>query len=303
MLPRIGILVTHGMGDPEPDFAEGLVRRLRARLGADAADVAVEPCYWAPILQASQDRIWRRLLASGSEMDQKRARRWVISALGDPVGYLSGYQQGGEPVYLKIHECLRDALGRLAARLAGREMAPLVVLAHSLGSVIVSNYLWNEERASGEVRPATSGALSGAIAAVKRAPMGRTPFERLETLTTLVTYGSTIPLFLPPVEPLECVRFPREMLAPALRGVARWMNVYDPDDLLGYPLGAAWDEMHGTRIDDVALNAGLFPLSETPLSHTLYDRDRGFVELVATEVRRVRGALDLDEPYLASREE
>lgn len=289
MPPRIGVLVTHGMGDPKPDFAAGLIRRLRARLGRDADDVAFEPCHWAPILQMSQDRIWQKLLEGGRDMDQKRMRRWIMSALGDPVGYLSGYMQDGEPVHLKVHECVRDALARLSARLDEPDTAPLVVLAHSLGSVVASNYIWNEERASGELRPAGSR-LAGSIGEVKRAPVGRTPFERMESLVTLVTYGSTIPLFLPPVEPLECIHFPRATLPPHLRAVARWLNVYDPDDLLGYPIADAWDELHGSRIDDVAVNIGIFPLSETPFAHTLYDRDGSFLKLVVAEIRKVMEA-------------
>lgn len=285
------------MGDPRPDFAAGLIRRLQKKLGRDADDVAFEPCYWAPVLQQSQDRIWQKLLESGHEMDQKRMRRWIVSALGDPVGYLSGYMQDGAPVHLKVHECVRDALGRLAARLAEPDTAPLVVLAHSLGSVVASNYIWNEERASGELRPA-GAALSGTLEPSKRQPVGRTPFERMESLVTLVTYGSTIPLFLPPIEPLECIRFPRETLHPKLRGVARWLNIYDPDDLLGYPIAAAWDELHGSRIDDVTVNIGIFPLSETPLTHTMYDRDGSFLDLVVDEVRKVREALDVDRPIV-----
>jgi hypothetical protein len=299
MPPRIGVLLTHGMGDPQPDFADDVIDRLRGRLGKRAGDVAFEPCYWAPILQRSQDRVWGKLVAGGRKMDQKRARRWIVSALGDPVGYLSGYLQAGEPVHGKVHECMRDALARLASRLAEPDAAPLVVLAHSLGSVVASNYIWNEERASGELRPASAGTLTGALGATKREPVGRTPFERMETLVTLVTYGSTIPLFLPPVEPLECIRFPRESLPPKLRAVARWLNVYDPDDLLGYPIAAAWDELHGTRIDDVTVNVGPFPLSETPFIHTRYDRDGGFLDLVVREVRKVAEALDADRPPVA----
>jgi hypothetical protein len=178
------------MGDPRPTFADDIVDRLRGRLGKLAGDVAFEPCYWAPILQRSQDRVWGKLLAGGRKMDQHRARRWVVSALGDPVGYLSGYTQAGEPVHVKVHECM-------------------------------------------------------------------------------------------------------------LRAVARWLNVYDPDDLLGYPIAAAWDELHGTRIDDITVNVGPFPLSETPFTHTYYDRDGGFLDLVVREVRKVADALDVDRPLTA----
>jgi hypothetical protein len=88
------------------------------------------------------------------------------------------------------------------------------------------------------------------------------------------------------------------MLPAKLRAVARWLNVYDPDDLLGYPIAAAWDELHGSRIDDVTVNIGLFPLSETPFTHTLYDRDRSFLDLVVKEVRKVREAMDVDRPVV-----
>jgi hypothetical protein len=122
----------------------------------------------------------------------------------------------------------------------------------------------------------------------------------METLTTLVTYGSTIPIFLPPVSPIECVSLPRETLSPQLRAVARWLNVYDPDDLLGYPLANIWDDLKGTRIDDVAINAGPFPLSETPLSHGFYDRDADFVRLVAAELTKVLEVPDQGMPGITA---
>ena len=287
MSSQLAVLVVHGMGNPEPDYADDLIGRLRRRLREPLAGrVEFEACHWSPVLQVHQDEIWQRLVESRKPMDQKWARRWVVSALGDPVGYLSGYMQGGRPVYLTVHECIRSSLERLSRRLAQPGETPLAVLAHSLGSVVVSNYLWNEQRASGEVVP-TAGSATPPAAVEKRSALGQTPFERMETLTTLITYGSTIPIFLPPVTPLECVRFPRETLPPQLRPVARWLNVYDPDDLLGYPLADVWDDLKGTVIDDVAINAGPFPLSETPLSHGYYDKDADFVRLAAGELAKV----------------
>jgi hypothetical protein len=289
MADEIGVLIVHGMGTPAPSYAEGLVERLTAALGPAAARVRFEACHWSPILQPAQDRVWARLRAGGARMDQQWARRWLVSALGDPAGYLSGYLQDGEPVYARVHEAVRAALARLAGRLARADATPLVVLAHSLGSVIVSNYVWNEQRASGEVRPAASPG-GDAPPAARRAAVGRTPFERMETLTTLVTYGSNIPLFVPPVERLECIRLPRATLPARYRAVARWLNVYDPDDLLGYPLATLWDDTKGTRITDVTVDAGPFLASGTPFAHTFYNSDRDFVALVARELATVLSA-------------
>ncbi|HZF66929.1 MAG TPA: hypothetical protein VEZ47_02710 [Gemmatirosa sp.] len=284
---QLAVMLVHGMGHPTPDFADDLIDRLQRALGREARRVVLAPCYWADILQWSQDRVWERMRASGARMDGRWARRWIVSALGDPAGYLSGYMQDGHPVYLQVHERVRDTLAGLAARLERPDETPLAVLAHSLGSVVVSNYVWNEERAAGEIVPGASPMVDGAMRAVLRAAVGRTPFERMETLTTLVTYGANIPLFLPPVERLACIRFPRPSLPAPLRAVARWTNVYDVDDWLGYPLAALWDETHGTVIHDVTLSVGPFPVSATPFSHTCYDRDPEFARLVVRELEAV----------------
>ncbi len=77
MPPRIGVLLTHGMGDPQPTFADDIVDRLRGRLGKLAGDVAFEPCYWAPILQRSQDRVWGSFSPAGG--------RWIS------IGHAGGW--------------------------------------------------------------------------------------------------------------------------------------------------------------------------------------------------------------------
>src|ERR1035437_6667551 len=125
---------------------------------------------------------------------------------------------------------------------------------------------------------------------VARRPMGDSPMQRLETLAGLITFGCNIPLFLPPTPPYECVRFPRPGLPDHLRAAARWLNVYDPYDILGYALGDLWDDAHGTKIDDVALEVGMPGISMTPLSHTRYWTDGGFQLMVVGELRRVLGA-------------
>lgn len=284
--PRVGVLILHGMGDPKPTFAGGLISRVASALGDPARDVAFQGCHWGPILQAQQDRTWERL--SPARMSLKPLRRQIVSALGDPASYLSGYLPGGRPAYLAVHSRVREMLALLESQVGAE--APLVVLAHSLGGLVASNYVWNEQRERGEV-PVTGPSRTPEEAPAARHAIGRTPFERMETLTTLVTYGCNIPLFLPPAPPIECIAFPPPSLPPALRAVARWANVYDPDDLLGYPIADVWDEPHGTRIDDVAMEVGFPLLSSTPWSHVLYEEDGGFVDLVAGEIGAVLGAL------------
>jgi hypothetical protein len=269
-MSKIGVFIIHGMGDPEPGYASGLIRRLEKRLGAARGRVEWEACYWAPILEDPQDRVWEKLLRAG-RMDARALRRWVLSALGDPATYLSGFFKSGQPVYSDVHECIRTSLRKLEARL-GSPDRPLVVLAHSLGSVMVSNYIWDETH--------------------NPTPMGLTAFERMETLTGFITYGSNIPLFVPPAPRITCIRFPSAQLPAAYKPAAAWENVYDPDDVLGYPLNGLWDETQGTVITDLPINAGgaLGLPGESPLSHVLYDRDGDFLQIVE---RRLRMVLDV----------
>ncbi len=272
-MKRVGVLFIHGMGNPSEDFAAIPIAALRRKLGDDADDVAFGSCWWSWLLQPEQDRTWERMLHS--PMGWKPLRRFVVSALGDPVSYLGGYLTQGQPVYKRVHECVRDSLANLEQQLESDDK-PLVILAHSLGGVVVSNYLWDEQRRAGHVQP-------GAERRIERQPMpiGASAFQRLEHLTAFVTFGCNIPLFLPAEPPVQCVRFPSPSLPPHLVRVARWANVYDESDVLGYPIARIWDCDNGTHIDDVTMNVGVWPLSRTPLSHPKYLEDDGFLRFCA----------------------
>ncbi len=287
------MVIIHGMGDPEPHFAQPLVDGLKRQLGREASAFAFQPCFWANILQPSQDRIFALLENASAPMRLNFLRKWVVGTLGDPTGYLSGYEQGGVPVLQTVHRRLAESLGAVERELRDPSTAPLIVLAHSLGGVVVTNYLWNLERAAGEV-----GAFSAAATPEKesakasaRRPIGDTPFQQMQTLAGLVTFGCNIPLFLPPSAHYECVRFPRPALPANLRAAARWLNVFDPYDILGYPLNDLWDERHGTMIDDVTMEVGMPGISLTPLSHNYYWTDAEFQATVAAELTRVLGAV------------
>ncbi len=263
---------------------EGLTRSL----GDDARTIVFEPCFWADTMHQSEDEIWRRLQLAQTPMHLNTLRKWVVGTLGDPTGYLSGYQQGGVPVLYDVHRKFAESLGSVERRMHNPG-GPIVVLAHSLGGVVVTNYLWNLERAAGEVGVSAAPPPEG-VRAMARLPIGDTPVQRLETLAGLVTFGCNIPLFLPPARPYECVRFPRPSLRTELKAAARWLNVYDPYDILGYPLRDLWDESHGTTIDDVALEVGLRGPSMTPLSHNAYWTDARFQSMIARELQRVLAA-------------
>jgi hypothetical protein len=269
MAGKLGVMIIHGMGDHKKDFADNLIAQLTKRLGEKAEHVEFVPCYWSPILQKYQDKTWERLLL-GTRMDAKPLRKFIVGALGDPPGYLAGYFRDGHYAYDDIHECVRSSLATLESKLKSKDHVPLMVLAHSLGSIIMSNYIWDEQTGKG---------------------IGKTSFEKTDTLTSFITFGSNIPLFLPPRDVVECIKFPPKNLPKPYKKVAEWVNVYDPDDILGYPLNTIWTKRNGTIIRDIPINAGLFPLSETPLSHSFYDDDHDFHRIVVEQINKVLDVL------------
>jgi hypothetical protein len=57
--------------------------------------------------------------------------------------------------------------------------------------------------------------------------------------------------------------------------------------VLGYPIAQVWDDMQGTVIEDIPLSAGQWPLSATPFSHTMYNRDDEFLSIVSGEIETI----------------
>ena len=103
---------------------------------------------------------------------------------------------------------------------------PLVVIAHSLGCHMISNYIW-------DVRDS------------KDAKAPPNPFEGFQTLAGIVMFGCNIPLFTLAYVNLQPIQFPTKNLkayfpkttpAKDIDEAAKWLNLYDPDDVLGYPL-------------------------------------------------------------------
>jgi len=266
MAPEIGILVIHGIGNQDETFANGLINKVNGllkKIGVDPGAVAWEPAYWANLLNKKEDDLLKNL-SKDNPLRWTCIRRFVINVLADAVAYQRD-QEEPQDMYRLIHAKIRGSLGNLRTKLGGEDK-PLIVIAHSLGSVIASNYTWD--------------AQSG-----NKYSLGANPFERMETLANLVTIGSNIPLFtLALPGPPTPIKFPPKGLPENLKAAAKWLNFYDPDDVLGYPLKPIYGEV---VIEDIAINAGSWLSSWNPISHIEYWTDPDFTNRVAKLIRDV----------------
>lgn len=281
MSTKIAVAIVHGVGDTKPDFAEGMIDELHARFakatGVDAETTLIcQPVYWGPILQTPENELWRRLRAGG-DLDFTSLRRFMVSFAADALAYQP--VEGEADKYEQIHAKYAASLRWLADN-AGPG-APLVVISHSLGTIISSNYFYDLTRPRRLVSAAVREEMNTRT----------TPLERGETLTYFVTMGSPLALWSLRYEdfgtplPMPPAGLARDY--PRLAQVAAWDNFYDPDDIIGYPLKTLNAAYKKTVTRDLPVNAGDLLTSWNPASHIGYWTDDDVTKPIAERLVKI----------------
>lgn len=287
MAYKLGVLILHGVGSQKPDYAGGMIKKLRSRitkLKFNPDDISWEPAYLADILETKEARLWDNLSAD-NVMDFKKVRKFIIHNFGDAVAY-QRTSISGMDVYTKIHSRIHQHLKRLRISLRKGLSStdpdkPLVIMAHSLGGYMVSNYIWDIQQSN-----RTSTARGRRI----RREFGGNDFLEMKTLTGIVTFGCNIPLFSLAYEKFEAITFPHKDLPayfppntprPDIKKAARWLNFYDRDDVLGYPLKPLSPSYRAVVAEDKEINVGKWYKSWNPLSHGGYWKDKDMINPVS----------------------
>lgn len=264
MADQVALVVIHGMGSQETGYSQPLREELVDRLGpAHAARTEWEEIFWADVLKEQQQEYLREANLT-NRLDFIALRRFMVNAFGDAAAYRQTSDKKNT-TYVEVHQRVASAIRKLAAQVPAR--TPLVVLAHSLGGHIMSNYIWDMQK---------PGATKG---------LGF--FESMRTHAGMITFGCNIPFFAlayrkSDIKPIE---FPGSRLLPADRDKARWLNFYDPDDVLGYPLRAINGEYSKTVDRDIPINVGGVFATWNPMSHQKYWTDNDFTKPTAEFLR------------------
>ncbi|MFC2949612.1 chemotaxis protein [Virgibacillus sediminis] len=284
---RIAVAVIHGAGTPDKDFARDTIAAVSQEFerltGVKHVDqeLIFEPVYWSEVFAPEQEELWGRLKES-ADLDYTGLRRFVIEFLADAVAYQPA--ANGKLNYDKVHAVLAAALNRLRKK-AGPD-APLCVIAHSLGSIVAGNYFYDLQHHPGS-RSANS-----------REDVEMSPLERCHTLSLFYTLGSPMALWtlryidfgLPITIPTPAIYD----YYPSLEG--EWVNFYDKDDVLAFPLKAINEAFEEAVTEDIAVNAGGLFTSWNPLAHLSYDRNKQVAGRIAYGLaktwRKINGKVD-----------
>ena len=261
MTTKLAVLAIHGMGSQSPDFADEMIDELSGRVsaaGKDARAVAWRTIYWADILEGRQLKYLRDAKRSG-DLDFVRLRKFMLTSFGDASAYQK-VDSNANTVYEDIHGRVAAAIQDLYVSDLGSQPKPMIILAHSLGGHIMSNYIWDMQHTTGSPLSA---------------------FEQMKHLVGIVTYGCNIPMFTFAYQKIVPIAFPPPSLPAHLKKKAKWFNFYDPDDVLGYPLKAINPEYRKAVSRDIPINVGGILSSWNPMSHGKYWTDNDFTNPVA----------------------
>lgn len=294
-LLKRGFAKALGPGGPDPDEA-----------------LLIEPVLWAPHLQERQLQLFDRMYP---ESDRSGIVEWLMSgvrkvnagsqaalvplsvaalapwlpglnSLRYPglrwlmvhfVGDVIAYDRGPNPDnYANIHSELAHGLIRLSER-AG-ERAPLCIIGHSFGTILSSDYIYDQQ--------ASRTGDRDLVPAPVRALIGDSPLAQGETLTWFYTLGSPMALWslrYPDGELGRPIRLPGAGdYHPSLRG--EWVNVYSKYDIFAYPLRSLGTAYARVVTEDRSVRLGRWPLSVTPLVHPYFWSDRGVMDRIGASL-------------------
>jgi len=281
MSSKIAIAIVHGIGKQDKDFSKELQKNIEEQFvhlgGAQIAqDLIFAPVFWGPVLQKPETKLWKKLKTAGI-LDYIPLRQFLVDFAADAIAYQP--VAGERHIYDAIHRILAKTLHRLSQKTGSA--APLCVIAHSLGTVIASNFFYDLQQHFEKKRKI--------IPALILKEIKNSPLEQGKTLSLFYTLGSPLALWslrFPDFGvPLDIPAPGLTQTLPQLKG--EWINVYDRDDMIGFPLKNLNRAYHRAVTEDLEINVGGILTRWNPAAHAEYWTDQDVAKKIAQGLFRM----------------
>lgn len=271
----LGIVTIHGMGDTSRNYADKLKRELKNRLPLNQwRRIHVESIYYQDVLQKNQNDVFKRML--NKELEWVKLRKFILFGFSDSAAFeQKAHLQGSvyEQIQQKVLHGLDNAFNALQI-----STKPVLIVAHSLGCHVISNYIYDSQKTKPRIGVWRDGQRHG-----EAAGSARDRFRHLRSLRGMFTTGCNIPIFV--------AALPRNRITPFKKPNVdfKWLNYYDDDDALGWPLEPL-SQPYRALVKDIKVNAGggffghVF-LSWNPHSHSAYWTDGKFIDSLTRHVK------------------
>ena len=148
MEKKVGVLLIQGLGNSKVQEAQNIKQQLLQELdlqepGFSKRIIFTDVDYHTAI-QDRQEQLWKRMEVNGLRWNQMR--RFCLHYLSDATAY-QHHPAVAPNTYWEIHKKIQESL-RTLQETAGAEGFLPVVLAGSLGAMIINNYIWDAQKAN-----------------------------------------------------------------------------------------------------------------------------------------------------------
>ncbi|MBS1722439.1 MAG: hypothetical protein JSS66_05470 [Armatimonadetes bacterium] len=250
---QVGVLYVHGIGAQGENFAARDIATMKRALGADAEKCAFASYCWQTLIEPQEQAV----ITSSKRLAWRWLRRLFASYGGDALCYQP--RHGLESFYSRVHAGLDESLKNLQQALAPD--GKLVIVAHSLGTVIVNNFIWDWQHEDSV----------GAAAYTAETSL-------LTRLKVLHTQGSPLAIW--------ALRFPDKGTPVSLSEDCVWRNVYCPSDIIGWPIKSINEAYAGmTSLTDHRIWVGGMLTRWNPMSHLRYSSSRKVNKMLANDIK------------------
>ncbi|BBM64916.1 hypothetical protein VA249_15620 [Vibrio alfacsensis] len=260
---ELAVVTLHGMGDYKPNYFESLKKKLVKKLKDDWSKVAFIPIQYQPILQNNQNDIWQKM--NRFPLDGAILRRFLLFGFSDAGSLEYSARSKVSDQYIQVQLEIIKALDEAYLKVEDSSK-PVIILAHSLGCQVISNYIWDAQNGKGVF----NGFEPHGSDDIKK-------FRRLNSCVFLLTTGCNIPLFVGGLDPVMPIQ--------KLNDEFSWQNYFDKDDVLGWPLSPLSPD-YDKLVEDFSINAGGPFTSWNPWSHGQYWTDKDVLNPLLAKIRR-----------------
>ncbi len=264
---KLAIAVIHGMGSEDQHFSVELKHRIteeyvKEEEGRREEDLIFQEIYWGDLVNDQQQSLLDKANYK-KDLTYMNLRALFVDYLGATLAYRTS-------MYDAIHNRVKENLAKLCNhRRVDPENTPLVILAHSFGSVIISDYIYDMQKKQAET---TDGKLDGT-----------SNFEQFRTMAGFITFGTPMALFS--LQENSDFAKPINIVGAALpeniQSRVKWNNYYDKDDIIAYPMKGINDAYGEVINGDYEINVGGAASSWNPACHNGYWEDKDFYKPVA----------------------
>ncbi|MBV1908962.1 MAG: hypothetical protein KUG78_06540 [Kangiellaceae bacterium] len=268
-MKRLAIAVIHGLGSEDEFYSVELKHRITEEYvnGAEGRledDLLFFEIYWADLVKEELESFRNKANYKG-DLAYQNLRQIMTDTQALALLYTPGTE-----LYESINNRIKDGMRKFAShRRVLPDETPLVVLAHSYGGVMMSHFIKSMQE--------NDSKLSN--------------FETMKTLVGYVTFGNPQGMYamhgLDSVLGQSC-KITGSALPADLAKRAKWLNFYDKDDIVAYPLKGLSDEFNANVHGDYEINVGSAATSWNPACHTGYWEDKDFYKPVAELIGELR---------------